>query len=307
MAPEQLTYWDYLKAAFWYKPRVGFFGPLPLNQLALFLFGLSAIALRNPAPLFLGGALEVGYLAFLSSHPSFQKLIQGLRLLKTRSGWEDRIRMSLASLSPESQGRYRRLYQQCSLILGISQTLEGGGDEALRDMRSGSLNQLLWLFLRLLTSRELITGNLSQVDHGALEADIERIRERLAQAEPESALARSLQGTLDIQSKRLENLTRARSTQEVIEAELDRIEQQVRLIREESAVTSGPEAMSSRLDAITATLGETSRWMDQNAEILGALGGEEFEPPVVTLPRLPEPPRPASPPPPPPQRGRQRG
>ena len=305
MAGEPLTYWDYLKAAFWYKPRVGFFGPLPLNQLALFMTGLAAIALRNPAPLFLGGALEIGYLAFLSSHPSFQKLIQGLRLMKKQSGWEDKIRLSLASLSPESQGRYRRLYQQCSLILGISQTLDQGGDEALRDMRSGSLNQLLWLFLRLLTSRELILGNLSQVDHGALAADIERLKERLAQAPAESALARSLQGTLEIQTKRLENLTKAKGTQEVIDAELDRIEQQVRLIREESAVSQGPEAMSSRLDAITATLGETSRWMDQNAEILGALGGEEVEAPAIALPRLPEPPQPATPPPPPPRRGRQ--
>ena len=82
MAGEPLTYWDYLKAAFWYKPRTGFLGPLPLNQQFLFLTGLAAIALRNPAPLFLGGALELGYLAFLSSHPSFQKLIQGMRLMQ---------------------------------------------------------------------------------------------------------------------------------------------------------------------------------------------------------------------------------
>jgi hypothetical protein len=305
MAGEAFTYWDYLKAAFWYKPRVGFFGPLPLNQLALFMCGLAAIALRNPAPLFLGGALEIGYLAFLSSHPSFQKLIQGLRLLKKQSGWEDRIRMSLASLSPESQARYRRLYQQCTLVLGISQTLDQGGDAALQDMRSGSLNQLLWLFLRLLTSRELIVGNISQVDHKALEDDLARLKERVAQAPPDSALSRSLQGTIEIQTKRLENLTKAKSTQEVIEAELDRIEQQVRLIREESAVSAGPEQMSSRLDAITATLGETSRWMDQNAEILGALGGEEADAPAIALPALPEPPQPATPPPPPP-RSRQR-
>lgn len=306
MAGEPLTYWDYLKAAFWYKPRTGFLGPLPLNQLFLFLTGLAAIALRNPAPLFLGGALELGYLAFLSSHPSFQKLIQGMRLMQKQVGWEDRIRISLASLSPDSQARYRRLYQQCSLVLGISQTLDQAGDAALRDMRSGSLNQLLWLFLRLLTSRELITANITQVDHQALESDLTRLKERLLQAPAESALARSLQGTIEIQTKRLENLTKARSTQEVIEAELDRIEQQVRLIREESAVSAGPEAMTSRLDAITATLGETSRWMDQNAEILGALGSEEADTPAITLPRLPEPPaQPATPPPPP--RARQRG
>jgi len=131
---------------------------------------------------------------------------------------------------------------------------------------------------------------------------------RRGEASPTAAdtpLARSLQGTLDIQVKRLESLTKARSTQEVIEAELDRIEQQVRLLREESAVTSGPEGMSSRLDAITATLGETSKWMDQNAEILGSISMEEADGPSMSLPRIPEHAQPATPPPTPPRRRQQ--
>jgi hypothetical protein len=305
MAGEPFTFWDYLKAAFWYKPRAGFLGPLPLNQLALLLTGVAALALRNPAPLLLGGALEVGYLAFLSSHPSFQKLIQGEQLMQKQVGWEDKIRESLASLPQVSQARYRALYQQCGQILGIAQTM-GSSDGVTRDMRAGSLNQLLWMFLRLLASRELIIGNLAQVNGDTLESDIARLKDRLAQAgTTDTPLARSLQGTLDIQVKRLENLTKARSTQEVIEAELDRIEQQVRLLREESAVTSGPEGMSSRLDAITATLGETSKWMDQNAEILGSISMEEADGPSMTLPRLPEPAQPATPPPPPPRRRQQ--
>ena len=78
---------------------------------------------------------------------------------------------------------------------------------------------------------------------------------------------RSLKATLEIQEKRLANLDTAANNLAVVDAELERIEQQVRLVREESAVSRSPEALSARLDAVSRTLGETSRFLDQHAEI----------------------------------------
>ena len=89
----------------------------------------------------------------------------------------------------------------------------------------------------------------------------------------------------------------------MIDAELERVEQQVRLIREEIAVGGGPDQLSARLDAVTSTMAETTRWMDQNAELLGTLATDDAE--VGALPRLPEAPA-ATPPPPPPPRARQK-
>ena len=45
--------------------------------------------------------------------------------------------------------------------------------------------------------------------------------------------------------------TRATNNLAVVDAELERIEQQVRLVREESAVSRSPEALSARLDAVS--------------------------------------------------------
>ncbi len=151
----------------------------------------------------------------------------------SRRGSKGKVQAAVAALSLESRARYRRLLRECGLILGIAPATGQNDLGTLSDMRAGGLNQLLWLFLRLLTSREVISSNLSQVDRASLEAEVDRVRERLARAEKDSALARSLQATLDIQIKRLENLTKAISSLEVIDAELERIEQQVRLIREE--------------------------------------------------------------------------
>jgi len=296
MAGEPLGYLDYVRAAWHYRPRMGWLGHMPFNHMTLVVFGLLGVV--NPGFWLLGVAGELAYLGVLSSSERFQKLVQGERLLERQVGWDEKVRQVAAALTPESQGRYRRLLGQCGLILGMSEkaALESLG--SLNDMRAGGLNQLLWLFLRLLSSRELIIANLAQVDHAGLEADVQKVRDRLAATPADTPLARSLQATLDIQSKRLDNLNRARASQEVIDAELERIEQQVRLIREEAAVGGGPEVLSTRLDAVTSTMAETSRWMDQHAELFGALSTDDAD--VASLPRLPDAPaQPASPPPPP--------
>lgn len=303
MAEGTLGFWDYVKAAFWFKPRVKFFGPLPINLMAIASCFVVSLLTRNPGFLLLGGGAEVAYLAFLSSNSTFQKLIQGQQLLKKQAGVQAKVQFSLQRLHPVSLERYRRLYEQCLLILGISERAAPEDMSAIRDLRSGGLNQLLWLFLRLLTSKELMETTLSGANRKNLEAEVVHLKERLNAAGPESPLARSLQGTLDIQSKRLENLNRAQSSLEVINAELERIEKQVELIREESAITTSPDSLSSRLDAVTATLGETSKWMDQHLEFFGSLGADEEQnglpaPQLLAPPPQAPAPPPATPPPP---------
>jgi hypothetical protein len=60
-------------------------------------------------------------------------------------------------------------------------------------------------------------------------------------------------------------------------------------VREESAVSRSPEALSARLDAVSRTLGETSRFLDQHADIFSDASITDFETgSVPPLPRAPE-------------------
>ena len=269
MARASLGYWDYVKAAFSRGHRVPGMGRMPLNQMGLAVFAV--LGLANPGFWFLGAAAELAYLGVLSGNPRFQRVVQGDRLEQRQASVDTQVRRSLASMDPESYDRYRRLHNECTQILGLAPARNERELGSLSDMRAGGLNQLLSLFQRLLMSRRIISTNLSTVDRASLEADVAALAERLKEAGTDTPLARSLSATHEIQTKRLANLARAKDSLVVIEAELTRIEQQVRLIREETAVSGGPEVLSSRLDAVTATLDETSKWMDQNAEILGSL------------------------------------
>jgi exonuclease VII small subunit len=263
----------YLREAFWRRVPVGAFGALPLNLMALGVFAVLGIA--NPGFWLLGAAVELGYLSLVASNRHFQKLIDAEHMTGSQQNWYQRVERAVAALNAESRERYVVLLQQCRRILGITESYDAVSLGTLRDMRGRSLNQMLWIFLRLLRSREVIADNLQSLDRDALEADIARLEEQLTEAREGSALARSLTGTLDIQRKRLENLARAEESQAVMEAELRRIEQQVELLREEAAVSGNPEMLSSRLDAVTNTMDETSRWMDANSDLFAPLATSE--------------------------------
>lgn len=285
MPSERLSYLDYLKAAFHWKARVPGLGAMPVNYLGLAAFAVLGIA--NPGFWLLGGALELGYLTWLSSSQRFQKLVRGRRLQEAKRGWESQLHETLERLRKPSQERYRRLLAQCRSILGIAQALEQDDLGTLRKMRTGGLNQMLWIFLRLLASREVLEDNLNRVDRDALEKDVEDLKARLAEADPESPLARSLQGTLEIQQRRLENLARARQSLAVVDAELERIEHQVVLLREESAVSGKAEVLSSHLDAVSTALTETHDWMEQNARVFEEIGADPLGSAPPDLPDLP--------------------
>ena len=286
MAAGGFNYFDYLKAAFYCKVDVLLLGHLALNKMVLAVFAVLGIA--NPGFWFLGAAAELIYLMGVGGNPRFQKVIDGERLLAAQEGWEGKVETAVERLSPPGRERYRKLLAKCRLILGMGDTLAGDSLGNVRDMRAQSLNQLLWIFLRLVGSREVIADNVKTLDRKDLSADIERLGQRLAAvgSDADGALARSLQGTLAIQKKRLENLDRAKSSLDVIDAELERIEQQVELIREESAVSSSPQFLSARLDAVTSTMDDTSRWMDKHADFFGSLTADKETSPAAVLPKL---------------------
>jgi hypothetical protein len=281
MAGEPMSYWEYLKAAFWKPVRTRIFGAMPLTQMLLASFGLAGFF--NPGFWLLGLAAIVAFVGGRSASERFQKLLQAERLAARAGTAEDRMKAAYERLEPASQARYRALVVVCREILGLGARADDAG---LTDFRAGNLNQLLSLFLRLLGSREAITDTLARVDRRQLEAGLENLKARLAAAgDPEAPLARSLKATLEIQQKRLTNLDTATNNLAVVDAELERIEQQVRLVREESAVSRSPEALSARLDAVSRTLGETSHFLDEHAEIFADLSLGDLE--TTSVPPIP--------------------
>lgn len=281
-----LGYLDYLKAAFRWRARIPGLGRMPINAMGLAAFAV--LGLANPGFWFLGAAAEVTYLLWLSSSERFQNLVDGERLAADKESYISRVDRAVNRLSQGSQKRYHQLLFECRKIVGISDHLDPDAPESMRALRGSGLNQLLWIFLRLLNSREVLNDNLASVNREKIETEVAKLEQRLAAAGDDTALVRSLEGTLDIRKKRLENLDAAERSRKVIDAELERIEQQVVLIREESAVKGKADILSERLESVTSALNETNSWMEQNAEIFGRLGADPVGSAPSDLPELPQ-------------------
>ena len=86
---------------------------------------------------------------------------------------------------------------------------------------------------------------------------------------------KSLRGNIEIKQKRLENIGRAEENNQLVEMELNRIENQVQLIREEIALNRSPEAISAGIDRINSTLGETEAWVNTHSDFLNRIGGND--------------------------------
>ena len=173
MAGEPMSYWDYVKAAFWKPVRSRVLGAMPLTQMLLVSFGLAGFF--NPGFWLLGLAGIVAFVGDRSASERFQKLVEAERLAARAGSAEDRMKAAYERLEPASQARYRALVVVCREILGLG---AGAGESGLTDFRAGNLNQMLSLFLRLLASREGIADTLARVDQAVIRQHFEGFAQR---------------------------------------------------------------------------------------------------------------------------------
>ena len=246
-------FWQTVKAAFNARP-FGMF--VPPNWL-----GLSAVAMlgfRQPGFWVLGAGLELAYLAILVSNSRFQRAVQAVGLSQDLDAGQAKIDAALAELPDPERKRFRDLERQCQAVL--SQQSSGGAMELLE--QEGGLGRLLWVYLRLLLTRrtiekamnELLESELRQNpgsakagkgDRGCeiLDGRIRDLQRKIDDRAVSEELKRSLTGQAEILQQRLANRKDGLGKLEFLEAELTRIEEQVKLIKEQSSLASDSGAV----------------------------------------------------------------
>ena len=90
MPPERLSYWDYVRAAFWKPVRSRVLGAMPLTQMLLASFGIAGFV--NPGFWLLGLAGVVAFVGGRSASERFQKLVEGERLLARSGTAEEKLK-----------------------------------------------------------------------------------------------------------------------------------------------------------------------------------------------------------------------
>jgi hypothetical protein len=275
-------FFDYIKAAFNARPLGMFVAP---NWIGLGAFGL--IGVMEPGFWVLGAGLELGYLLALATNERFQRLVAAVPLVEATADWNQRIQALVGRLDAGDRRIYDLLSQRCRSIIdlqlhGASPATVPGGLESQAD----GLGRLSWMFLRLLVARRTIQQVIGE--SGGESGDGADLRKRVSALERQQSdaslteeLRRSLGGQLDILKQRLLQRTDAERKLTYIDAELERIQQQVELIREQAALSTDPELLSQRIDEITATLGTTGQWIRDQQQVYGAMEDLLTDPPPL--------------------------
>jgi hypothetical protein len=274
MKPGFLTY---LGAAFNARP-LGM--PIPPNWVALVAAGL--LGLANPGFWLIGAGVELGYLLLLTSSRRFRATVDGAHLQSASSPWETRRATLIERLTPDARKRQETLEDRCRAVLAHGEA--EGEPAALDSQQAESLAQLAWVHLRLLLSRQRVHKVVVEADAPAeLAKRIRDLEQRLADPGISEGLRSSLASQLEILTSRRTSQAEASEQLALIDAELERLRQQVELVREQTALSSDASGASRAIDALGATLGETSRWLADQRQVLGEVEDLTAAPPPAAL------------------------
>jgi len=257
---------EYLKRAFWAGPALPGLGRLPVNALAL--LGFSILGFGHPSFWLLGAGLEAAYLATLVSHPRFQRLVDAEGRSRTSLAAEQGRQQLVASLDTPSRQRLAALEEKCRRILALAEESQAG-DFELESARD-ALERLPWIYLKLLVARHQLTATRSQADEGDLQRQAAALERELAAGGMSSALRESQAATLRLLRQRLDNLKRCGDSLKQIDSDLARVEAQVELAVESTAIRSGGgggAAMTANLELASEALDAGLDFGDSQAAV----------------------------------------
>jgi hypothetical protein len=262
-----------LAAAFNARP----FGmPVPPNWFGLAAFGLLG-ALVDPAFLLIGAGVEGLYLWALTRSARFRAVVEAES--RATGGWDARYEALLAGVDPAAR---RGPDAQEAEAADIGELLAPGG---AHESQLGQVRQMAWLHLKLLAAR----GSLLEVAESAdreersLAEKETALDERLRAGSADDELRRSLEQQLAvIRSRRAAHADAARR-RELVDAELERLRQQVSLVREQALLATDEQSVAQSLDAVSASLNEANRWLRDQRELFAGLDALTDESPPPEL------------------------
>lgn len=267
----------YIAAAFNARPFGMFVAP---NWLGIAAFGV--LGLTNPGFWLVGAGVELAYLFTLATNRRFQRAVSGTVAPATDQEWKQKQDALIARLSDVDQARYVALVTRCRSILEQFEQQDAAGSGT--EIQSENLGKLSWVYLRLLLARRALSKVLKEPTLGEtseLETRLQRLRTQLTSADVGEDLRRSLSSQADILEQRVAQRREGREKLEFLEAEILRIQEQVELLREQAAMSTDSEGLSTRIDAIAGSLGGASQWIQDQQKLFGSMDDLLQEPPPL--------------------------
>jgi hypothetical protein len=259
----------YLGSAFNARP----FGmPVPPLWFAVIVSGLLG-AFISPALMLIGLGATGLATAIIASNARFQLVIDA-RAYKPGPAVDDKA-VLLSRLDNASRERQAKLETQCTALQQVLENANAGQEHI------AGVWQLSQLHLRLLVARSAALSVTQARDDDAgktLESQIDDVKKRLGSDGLDSDLHDALDDQRKVLEQRVEMQAEAKRRLQLLDAELDRIREQIALIREQALLTSDPSAIARSVDTLSTFLNESGRWLKDQEKIFGDIDSLDSDP-----------------------------
>jgi hypothetical protein len=255
--------------------------PVPPLWFAVIASGLVGWFIAPPLVLVGLGATAM-FTGILASSKRFRTVVDADRLQPPP---ENEYAGLLQRLDPWSRERHAKLEAQCAELQKVLETAKAG------QQHIAAVWQLVGLHLKLLAARSAaiaVTENRDDKGRASLADQVAEVKKRL----DADGLDNDLRETLEDQQRIIEQRIAMRSEAErrisVLDAELERIREQMALMREQALLSSDPAAIGRSVDGLAAFLNESGRWLKDQEEIfgeIGDLGATPYESPFKDSPQ----------------------
>jgi cell division protein FtsB len=191
-------------------------------------------------------------------------------------------------LSPNRRERYRRLSQVCRDIETASSDSPLASTDSNTDPRLRKLDELMWTFLRLLGIEESLERFLdterrediptmlkdAEAEGARLTKEVDALKDKgdTGAFETKQRYLNSRMERLDVLHKRQQRIEQAEANLQLVVAEQERLEQQIKLIRADAVASKNAETLTARIDATVEHLDQTNKWLSEMDEFKDLVG-----------------------------------
>ena len=241
------------------------------NWIALGGAAAFALVTGTAIPIALAGGLELMYLAVVSQHPRFQRLVRSWKFAEQQKLNEQKLGDMLRNLPPDMQGRYIKLAEVCRSIRGNFAQLFSTSQIFVQQMDQ-RLEGLLHGYARLLSAAFQQRQYVKTTDPDQITKEVATLQQHLNTDPPRVQDINKKR--VEILSKRLEKYQKISENRQVVDAQCSAVEDVLQLVRDQSVTMRDPQQVSDQLANLVHDVEQTEQTVQQVESIFSGLTPE---------------------------------
>jgi len=241
------------------------------NWIALGGAAAFALVTGTAIPIALAGGLELMYLAVVSQHPRFQRLVRSWKFAEQQKLNEQKLGDMLRNLPPDMQGRYIKLAEVCRSIRGNFAQLSSTSQIFVQQMDQ-RLEGLLHGYARLLSAAFQQRQYVKTTDPDQITKEVATLQQHLNTDPPRVQDINKKR--VEILSKRLEKYQKISENRQVVDAQCSAVEDVLQLVRDQSVTMRDPQQVSDQLANLVHDVEQTEQTVQQVESIFSGLTPE---------------------------------